>query len=100
MAELRRSVLERRADSHVNRRVYHTDSDRVSSPAFRLAGLIFEESERKKTADRTRETSTKLSKVRPVGIGFGERDQFGPDNSWETRDVISDIPDLSYYRNQ
>lgn len=100
MAELRRSISERRAESSVNRRFYHVDSNRVSSPAFRVAGSIFEEYDNKKRADQARRSSLNYSKTRPVGVGFGEKDNFGPDNSWETKDVLSDIPDLSYYRNQ
>lgn len=100
MAELRRSISERRLESNVNRRFYHVDSNRIASPAFRVAGSIFEEYDKKKEVDRNHKSSLNYSKTRPMGVGFGERDNFGPDNSWETKDVLSDIPDLSYYRNQ
>lgn len=97
MAQLSRSPLERRAESFVERRHRHVDRD----PQFhRFAGELFgvELRDRKRVQNRT--VKSRLQSSRPVGIGFGETDSFGPDNSWDTKDPIKYKPFPEYYKTQ
>lgn len=92
MASIRRSPVEKKVDSYGYRREYHTER---SSRSFRFAGELFGIDE-KKLKDRV----NSLQKSRPVGIGFGERDKFGPDESWDTKDVLTYTPSPEYYTHR
>ena len=35
----------------------------------------------------------------PRGLGFADRDKYGPDNSWDSQEVINSTLDPEYYRN-
>ena len=67
--------------------------------SFRMAGEIFNTGERDKVRQNIREARQKLQAERVVGVGFGEKDSYGPDNSWETKDVITYTPDPAYYKD-
>lgn len=56
---------------------------------IRMAGQVWGESpdERSKRLSRDR-TSLKMRKT-PVGVGFANKDSFGPDNSYDSVDYIS-----------
>ena len=90
MAQLRRSVGERRADSRQYSRERH-----VEKKAFRMAGEVFAESFERDLAKRERRQSQQ--KRRPVGIGFGERDPYGPDDSYETVESLRRTHDRDHY---
>ena len=95
MAQLPRSPLERRAESFMNRR-----GSRVGREArsFRLAGELFNIEAREKVRSTERDSRQRLQAERVVGIGFGEKDNYGPDNSWDTPDPIRYTPDPAYYK--
>ena len=92
MASIKRSAAEKKIDRYGYRREYHTEK---TSRSFRFAGELFGIDE-KKLKDR----SASLQKSRPVGIGFGERDMYGPDESWETKSVLTYTPSPEYYTHQ
>ena len=97
MSNIPRLGIERRAESFGRRRERHADRE----PRFhRIAGEIFGVELRDKTRRQERETRSRLQSVRPVGIGFGEDDNYGPDDSWDTKDPITYTPSPSYYSTQ
>jgi len=95
MAQLPRSPLERRADSYMSRR--RTRGDREAK-SFRFAGELFNIEAREKVRSTERDSRQRLQAERVVGIGFGEKDNYGPDNSWDTPDPIRYTPDPAYYK--
>jgi len=88
---LSRSGPEKRANRNVNRRVSHVDKN----PAFRLAGKLFPETFAR--SDFRNETRQAMQRSRPVGIGFGTYDLYGPDESWMSQDSLRDIHDRDHY---
>lgn len=97
MSGIPRLGIERRADSFGRRREYHADRE----PRFhRIAGEIFGVELKDRVRRQDKETRSRLQAVRPVGIGFGEDDNYGPDDSWDTKDPIKDTLYPSYYNNQ
>jgi len=96
MAQLPRSPLERRAESFIKRR---GKSPGRQPRSFRLAGDIFNVDAREKVRQVERESRQRLQAERVVGVGFGEKDNYGPDNSWETQDSLRYTPDPAYYKD-
>jgi hypothetical protein len=93
MRSVKKLGIEKRAESYGRRRHHHVDRD----PAFyRFAGEIFGVELRDKARRQERETKQKLQSTRGVGLGFGEKDQFGPDDSWDTKDPIRYTPSQGY----
>jgi hypothetical protein len=92
MASLRRSSAEKRVDSYGYRRIFHTEK---TPKFFRFAGELFGLDDK-----RVKNKFNVLRSTRPVGLGFGEKDLFGPDNSWETQDALTYTPSPEYYRAQ
>ena len=88
---LGKSPAERKADSFAYRRGTHTDKNQ----AFRLAGKIFTDSDF--FAEKKKEIRQSLQRSRPVGYGFANKDEYGPDNSWETQDSLRGIHDRDHY---
>ena len=78
MAQLPRSPLERRAESYMNRRGARF---RREPHSFRFAGELFNIEAREKARTAERESRQRLQAERVVGVGFGERDKYGPDNT-------------------
>ncbi len=95
MSQLPRSPLERRAESFINRRGNRPGREPRS---FRLAGDIFNTVARDKVRSVERESRQRLQAERVVGVGFGEKDNYGPDNSWDTQDMLKYTPDPAYYK--
>lgn len=96
MAQLSRSPLERRAESFINRR---GTRPRREPRSFRLAGELFNIEAREKVRNVEQESRRRLQAERVVGIGFGEKDNYGPDNSWDTPDALKYTPDPAYYKD-
>lgn len=95
MSELRRNAAERRAESFGNRRVSHVDK---ASRLFRFAGELFGTAAKERAKTQQLEVRRRLQASRAVGVGFGERDDYGPDNSWETQDALTYTPSPEYYK--
>lgn len=94
MAQLSRSPLERRAESFGQRRLSHVDRD----PRFhRFAGELFGIDIKDRMRNQAKSTKSRLQGSRPVGVGFGEKDNYGPDDSWDTKDPIRNTPSPEYY---
>jgi hypothetical protein len=96
MAQLRETAPERKAESRIFRRSEHVDKDHKS---FRFAGDIFETDRVEKSRKSLDESRRRLQASRPVGVGFGTEDKYGPDENWDTRDPIEHTPAPGYYKN-
>lgn len=96
MAQLSRSSLERRVESFVKRRGKGPGREPHS---FRFAGELFNTAAKDKVRIADKESRQRLQSERVVGIGFGEKDNYGPDNTWDTPDALTYTPDPAYYRD-
>lgn len=96
MSSLSRSPLERRAETFVERRYRSVDRD---SRLSRFAGDLFNLNLKERAKRVERESRQRLQKSRPTGVGFGEDDNYGPDNSWSSQDTIKDTPVPGYYKS-
>jgi hypothetical protein len=94
MANIAPTGSERRAESFGARRFSHLEK---TTRGFRFAGELFQTAERERSRRQDREARRKLSSSEPVGVGFGERDNYGPDESWDTADPIKYTPVPEYY---
>ena len=88
---LGKSPAERKADSYAYRRSTHTDKNK----AFRLAGKIFADADFR--AEKKREIRESLQRSRPVGYGFANRDEYGPDDTWSSQESLRGIHDRDHY---
>lgn len=89
--------IEKRAESFGGRRQHHVDRE---PQGHRFAGELFGLELKERTRRQEKESRSRLQAVRPVGIGFGEKDKYGPDESWDTKDPIKYTPAPSYYSDQ
>jgi hypothetical protein len=96
MAQLRETASERKAESRIFRRSEHVDK---APKLFRLAGEIFGTDRIEKSRKSLDESRRRLQASRPVGIGFGTEDKYGPDENWDTKDPIEYTPAPSYYKS-
>jgi len=55
---------------------------------IRMAGTVWSESPSERGQRLSREYLRKKMRGIPVGLGFGEKDNFGPDNNYDTKDPI------------
>lgn len=97
MRNIQRLGIEKRAESFGRRREHHVDRE---SRLHRFAGELFNLELKEKTREQERTIKSRLQATRPVGVGFGERDNYGPDSSWDTKDPIRYKPVPSYYNAQ
>lgn len=63
-----------------------------SRDIIRLAGQVWGESQSERTDRLRRERMFKKAKQTPVGLGFADRDKFGPDDTYESVSFLSSIP--------
>ena len=65
---------------------------------LRMAGAVWEETLREKLqkAARARYKETKSE----FSVGFAAKDKFGPDDSYQSRESLSNIPDPKDYKIQ
>lgn len=96
MRGIPRSGAEKRADSYGYRRERSVDRE---PKRFRFAGELFGTEKSDKQRQIKQEVRQRLQSVRPVGLNFGEKDNYGPDESWDTKDPIKYTPSPSYYRD-
>jgi hypothetical protein len=96
MAQLRKTAPEQKAERRIFRRSEHVDKAHKS---FRFAGDIFGTDRVDKARKSLDESRRRLQASRPVGVGFGTEDKYGPDENWDTRDPIEHTPAPGYYKN-
>lgn len=56
---------------------------------IRMAGTVWSESEAERGRRLSREYLRRKMQETPVGLGFSEKDKFGPDNDYDTREPIT-----------
>jgi len=96
MAELSRAPTERRVESFIERRYHSVDRE----PRFhRFAGELFNVSLKEKIEQNQKEVRQRLQRSRPTGVGFGEKDNYGPDEDWSTQEPIKHKPSPDYYKS-
>lgn len=96
MRNIPRTGAERRVDSYGFRRERSVDRE---PKRFRYAGELFGVEKKDKERQVAQEVRRRLQSVRPVGLNFGEKDNYGPDESWDTQDPIIDRPSPGYYKD-
>ena len=96
MSELRSSLAERRAESFVERRYHSVDREPRS---HRLAGELFGVDLKEQIRKNQQLASQRLQRDRPTGVGFGEKDSYGPDESWDSKEPITYTPAPEYYKS-
>ena len=89
--ELRKNPAERKVDSIAFKREFRAERGN----SFRIAGKIFADSSERQL--KNREVRQSRQKARPTGVGFGERDSYGPDNSWASQDNLKRTHDQDHY---
>lgn len=97
MSGIPRLGVERRLESFEKRRYYHVEKE---PHLHRFAGELFGLGLKDRARKQEKSARSRLQASRPVGLGFGERDSYGPDENWDTRDTIEYRPAPSYYSNQ
>ncbi len=83
---LRPTSVERRADSKAFRRSHHVEKETKS---MRFAGELFGIEKKNKEVRPS---------GNPRGLGFADKDKFGPDDNWDTKDPLNSTHDPTYYR--
>jgi hypothetical protein len=97
MRSIHKLGIEKRAEAFGRRRQHHVDRE----PSFhRFAGELFGLELKDRARRQEEKARTRLQSVRAVGVGFGEKDNYGPDESWDTKDPIKYTPAPSYYSAQ
>lgn len=94
MAQIRRTVPERRATSRIERRVHHVDK---TPRILRIAGRIFGLRAEELAEEYARTARQRRQKRSPVGVGFGTDDGYGPDDDWNTVRYLNSISYQDYY---
>jgi len=95
MSDLSKSPLERRAESYVERRYNSVEREPRS---HRFAGELFNVSLKEKVESNQKEARQRLQRERPTGVGFGEKDDYGPDDTWASQEPITHTPAPGYYK--
>ena len=70
---------------------------------IRMAGSVWTESPRERGNRISRDYIKRLMRDKPIGLGFGTDDNFGPDENWHTRDELHYVPAreaIKYIRDQ
>lgn len=86
------------ASSHERRVGFHAEAPFAkhdyrfrSRDVIRLAGKVWSESPKEQQKIAQQERTRERMKNIPVGLGFADRDDFGPDNSYRSVSPLSSI---------
>jgi len=93
---IRPSLHESRVAYQVDKPLYKHEKRLDRYFPMRLAGEIWGETDasRKKELDRVNLKNSSMQA--PVGLGFGVGDNFGPDESYNSPEYLSNTPDRYY----
>jgi hypothetical protein len=89
--EIKESRHERKVRFHGDAPFAKHDFRYRSRDVIRMAGSVWSESPRERQLRLMRERTSAKSKNRPVGLGFDENNEFGPDDTFHTRDRLNNI---------
>jgi len=68
--------------------------------SLRIAGKIWQTSETEEKRNLKHKNLRYASLSGPVGLGFSVGDNYGPDDSFNTKENLNNIYDQDYYTNQ
>jgi hypothetical protein len=97
MRSVHKLGIEKRIEAFGRRRQHHVDQE---PKTHRFAGELFGLELKDRARQQKKDARSRLQATRPVGIGFGEKDNYGPDESWDTKDLLKYIPVPNYYNVQ
>lgn len=79
---------ERKVDFHAEAPFAKHDYRFRQRADIRMAGTVWTESPGERGQRLSRDYLRKKMRNIPVGLGFGEKDSFGPDDTYDTKDPI------------
>jgi hypothetical protein len=88
---IRESHHERKVRFHGEAPFAKHDYRYRSRDVIRLAGKVWAESADERQQRLRRERSFQKMKNTPVGLGFGNKDSYGPDNTYDSVQPLSNI---------
>jgi hypothetical protein len=89
--EIRPSAHERKVGFHGEAPFAKHDYRYRSRDVIRMAGKVWSEGPAERRRRLERERLSGKSKSVPVGLGFADRDSYGPNDSFETTRFLSNI---------
>jgi hypothetical protein len=93
---IRESKHERSINFHAEAPFAKHDYRYRSRSVIRMAGQVWSESPAERTKRLSRERSFAKMRQTPVGVGFGNKNTFGPDDSYESVNYLSYTPVQEY----
>lgn len=97
---IRESRHERKVRFHGEAPFAKHDYRYRSRDVIRLAGQVWGESGNERQQRLKRERTFAKMKNTPVGLGFANRDNYGPDDTYRSVDILSSTPDPIDYIGQ
>ena len=97
---IRESHHERKVRFHAEAPFAKHDYRYRSRDVIRMAGQVWAESADERQQRLRRERTFEKMKNIPVGLGFGNQDKFGPDDSYDSVKYLSSIRAPEDYINQ
>jgi hypothetical protein len=94
---IRESKHERKVRFHGEAPFAKHDYRYRSRGVIRMAGQVWAESAQERQNRLLRERTLKKTRQTPVGIGFGDDDSFGPDDTYKSVRFISNRPAPATY---
>lgn len=88
---IRESRHERKVHFHAEAPFAKHDYRYRSRDVIRLAGQVWTESGDERQQRLRRERTFRKMRNIPVGLGFANRDNFGPDDSYNSRESLNNI---------
>jgi hypothetical protein len=95
--EIRESSHERKVRFHGDAPFAKHDYRYRSRDVIRMAGKVWAESPRERQFRLAKTRSLAKSRETPVGLGFSEKDEFGPDNSYNSIQSLNSTPGPESY---
>lgn len=96
---IRESKHERKVRFHAEAPLAKHDYRYRSRDIIRLAGQVWAESGAERQQRLRRERLLQKSRETPVGLGFANKDFYGPDNTYRSVEILSNKPDPVDYIN-
>ena len=93
---IRESKHERSINFHAEAPFAKHDYRYRSRSVIRMAGQVWGESSVERRKRLSRERSFSKMRQTPVGVGFGTKDTFGPDDSYNSVNYLSYTPAQEY----
>lgn len=89
--EIKESKHERKIRFHADAPFAKHDYRYRSRDVIRMAGTVWSESPRERQLRLMREQLASKPKVGPIGLGFDDKNLFGPDDDYATAERLNNI---------